>query len=179
MQKPCLHQTPIDGHAALCEASGVGPVGYRPAPRNISVPASRPDQVNGLVVLVQSQLERGSGAGQNTVTVVGLSPYKIIGARMWVQSTQTDSGLSTYGAVGIVRCSRFDCSRLLFEVVPLAFQLDVGLTHPAPSCYVCWKKTFILNGSFRLSMKYTARPILWASIESAFPLPYLLTSRAW
>jgi hypothetical protein len=42
----------------------------------------------------------GSGAGQNTETVVVASPHGLIGARVCVQSSARDSGAFAYGAVG-------------------------------------------------------------------------------
>jgi len=43
----------------------------------------------------------GSGAGQNTETVVVASSYEVIGARVSVESTRRDSGLWSYGAICI------------------------------------------------------------------------------
>jgi hypothetical protein len=43
----------------------------------------------------------GSGAGQNTETVVVASSYEEIGARMCFQSNARDSRLCSYGAMGI------------------------------------------------------------------------------
>jgi hypothetical protein len=75
----------------------------------------------------------GSGAGQNTETVVVASSYEEIGARMCVQSNARDSGIASYGATGIPGMQSVRLlSRHRDEDVPMAFQLGTWARTPCP-----------------------------------------------
>ena len=112
-----------------------GALGFQePASRRSFVPACRPDQNGGLssVFAWESSYCGGSGAGQHTETVVA-PPVEEVGAGVNVQSNARDSGgISLWRHVHSVMQS--DRLRGAWMRVSLtAFQLGVGLVHPAPA----------------------------------------------
>ena len=128
MQRLCLHQTPIEDDAPQ------GALGYCPHLEEHSYPHAGLIKMTGSPRIRESSYTGGSGAGQHTEAVIDAPPYKVMGARVDVQSMARDSGVvSLWRRVHSVTQSDRLCESALIRVSLKTFQLGVGLVHPAPA----------------------------------------------